>query len=234
MTMSDITIEEAVLLRLQKLAALGEVGAGISHETRNLLTAIVGFAQVGAQRSKSLETAQHYLGLVEREAKRCINLLEQQLGLAKLEPGLGPCNATDVVREVATTACYQAELRRVVLDVQLSATPAVRARQSDLQQVLLNLVTNALDATPVGGSILLSARLVDGAVELAVCDSGAGVPAEIRASIFEPFFTTKGADGTGLGLAVCRQLVEANGGTLRLDTTYTQGARFVVTLPVAR
>jgi signal transduction histidine kinase len=232
--MSDVLIDEATLLRLQKLAALGEVSAGISHETRNLLTAIVGFTQVAFKRSKTLETAVHYLGLVEREAKRCIVLHEQQLGLAKLEAGAALCDATEVVREVATTAGYQAELRRIVFDVQLSETPAVRAHRSDLQQVLLNLVLNALHATPVGGTILLSARHVEGSVELAICDSGPGVPAEIRASIFEPFFTTKGAEGTGLGLAVCRQLVEASGGSLRLDTAHVPGARFVVTLPVPR
>jgi signal transduction histidine kinase len=232
--MSEVLIDEATLLRLQKLAALGEVSAGISHETRNLLTVIVGFTQVASQRSKTLETAVHYLALVEREAKRCIELHEQQLGLAKLEAAGVLCDATEVVREIATTAGYQAELRRIVLDVQLAETPAIRARRSDLQQVLLNLVLNALHATPVGGSILLSVRHVDDCIELAVCDSGPGVPPEIRGSIFEPFFTTKGAEGTGLGLAVCRQLVEASGGTLRLDATYTRGARFVVTVPVAR
>jgi signal transduction histidine kinase len=231
--MSDVLIDEVTLLRLQKLAALGEVSAGISHETRNLLTAIVGFAQVASQRSKTLDTAVHYLGLVQREAKRCITLLEHQLGLAKVdaEPPKRT-DAAEVVREVATAAGYQAELKRVTIEVASTVGPEVAICRGDLQQVLLNLVLNALHASPVGSRIGIAMRHAGEIVEITVTDAGAGVPAAIRASIFDPFFTTKGVEGTGLGLAVCRQLVDGCGGSLRLDETYVQGARFVLTLPV--
>ena len=227
-------IEADVLVRLQQLATIGEVSAGISHETRNLLTAIVGFAQVALQRAKTLDEAKHYFALIEREAVRCIELLERHLDASSLHreaASLGDPAA--LAREVAGVASSQVQLKRVALKVLEEPVPAVAMRPGDLQQVLLNLVLNALHATPAGGAITISTRARGDVVEIAVADTGPGVPVAVRDTIFDAFFTTK-PDGTGLGLALCRRLLAETGGTIRLDADHVGGARFVIELPVAR
>jgi signal transduction histidine kinase len=100
-----------------------------------------------------------------------------------------------------------------------------------MQQLLLNLVSNAVDAMPGGGRLRIETASGDGFVTLTVADSGPGIPPALRARVFKPFFTTKGAAGTGLGLAVCRSIVEVHHGTIELDSHSGAGATFVVRIP---
>jgi two-component system NtrC family sensor kinase len=116
--------------------------------------------------------------------------------------------------------------------------PAVLADPGQLQQVVINLVVNGLDATSAGGQITIGARpVVDGArsgVEIAVSDTGPGIPPELRAKVFEPFFTTKPAgQGTGLGLAICRDIIKAHGGEIKVDSAPGSGTTFTVWIPAA-
>jgi signal transduction histidine kinase len=116
--------------------------------------------------------------------------------------------------------------------------PPVLADPGQLQQVLINLVLNGLDATPVDGQVAIRARpLVTGersGVAIAVSDTGPGIPAELRAKIFEPFFTTKpGGQGTGLGLAICRDIIKAHGGEITVESPPGAGTTFTVWLPDA-
>jgi signal transduction histidine kinase len=116
------------------------------------------------------------------------------------------------------------------------ALPLLHGNEKALETACLNLVLNAADATPAGGTVRVEARVARGGaeLELEVRDTGAGVPAELRERIFEPFFTTKGPrGGTGLGLAVCRTVVERHGGSIRLEVGEGGGSRFVLALPVA-
>jgi two-component system NtrC family sensor kinase len=101
-----------------------------------------------------------------------------------------------------------------------------------MRQLLLNLLTNAVDAMPDGGRLRLETADDAGVVTLTIADSGSGVPRELRERVFEPFFTTKGAAGTGLGLAVCRSIAEGHRGTIALEDAAGPGATFVVRLPV--
>jgi signal transduction histidine kinase len=222
------------MTRLQKLAALGEVAAGVSHETRNLMTAIAGFAQVAKQRAQDPESALRYFTMIEREAQRCIELLERHLDLSRGSSiHAEPLDIAGVIAQVASVAQHQIALHRIELRVDAPELPLVRGHRGELHQVLLNLLINALHATPAGGEIAITARHADRSIEIAVDDTGSGVPPELRDKIFDAFFTTKQDRGTGLGLAVSRQIVGAHGGTLELDPRHTQGARFIVKLPVA-
>jgi signal transduction histidine kinase len=231
--MSDIPIDPQVLLRLQHLASVGEISAGVSHETRNLMTAIAGFAQVAKQRASEPEAVQRYVGLIEREAMRCIELLEHFLELSRVDATNSELVEIDkVIEHVAGIAGHQIELARIALRTDVPALPPVRGRKNELQQVILNLAINAMHATPSGGTIVIAAAHAPPSVEITVTDSGTGVPPALRDKIFEAFFTTKDR-GTGLGLSLCRRLVGAHGGSLELDPEYLQGARFVVRLPVA-
>jgi signal transduction histidine kinase len=110
--------------------------------------------------------------------------------------------------------------------------PAVALGHEQLMQVILNLVMNAADAVGAGGTVRIAAARHNGGVRLVIEDNGPGVDPRVQAQLFEPFVTTKDVGkGTGLGLAVCRGLVESAGGSIVLDTEYTRGARFVVDLP---
>jgi signal transduction histidine kinase len=123
------------------------------------------------------------------------------------------------------------------VDLQLDVypdLPLVRLSREQLVQVVLNLVLNAADACGPGGRVSVRAKPHDRGVQMEIEDSGPGVLPEVRERLFEPFVTTKEVGkGTGLGLAVCRGLVESAGGTITLDTSYTAGARFVIELPPA-
>ena len=127
---------------------------------------------------------------------------------------------------------HHAELVRV--ERRVGELPPVRARPGELQQVLVNLLTNAVQAMPSGGDLVIEAVAREGAIEIAVEDTGPGVDPAHRDTIFEPFFTTRGSDGgTGLGLAVAREIVLRHGGAIRLADGRV-GARFVVSLPIGR
>jgi signal transduction histidine kinase len=116
--------------------------------------------------------------------------------------------------------------------LEAAGLPAVRADGDLICQVLLGLLSNAAEAAPAGSEVALAAEARDGLIELAVADAGPGVPPELRGRVFEPFFTTR-ARGTGLGLAVARQIVEAHGGRIAVDEGAGGGARFTVRLPAA-
>jgi two-component system, NtrC family, sensor histidine kinase HydH len=128
----------------------------------------------------------------------------------------------------------QAETRKVKLElVGAEAVPAVAGEEERLRQVLINLALNALDATPAGGGVQLSAGEEPGRVWLTIDDSGPGIPQEVRERIFEPFFTTK-AEGSGLGLSIVHAIVTQHEGTLEVGTSPGGGARFILRLPKSR
>jgi two-component system NtrC family sensor kinase len=136
--------------------------------------------------------------------------------------------------DTAALVAPQRSLQEVSLTVDVSpGLPAVTLGHEPLMQVILNLVMNAADAVGKGGKVRVSASRSDDRVRLVVEDDGPGVDPRVQAQLFEPFVTTKDVGkGTGLGLAVCRGLVEAAGGTITLDTEFARGARFVVELPI--
>jgi signal transduction histidine kinase len=218
------------LARLHALAAVGELAAGVAHETRNLLTGILGFAQVAKERTG--EPAFGDVERIERDALRCLELLDRFLRLSRVTEELEPIDIREVVDHVAAATSHTLALKRIALrTAPVGDLPVIHGRRGELQQVLLNLVMNAMHATPSGGEISIATSARSGVVEISVVDTGIGIPAELRQRIFEPFFTTR-TDGTGLGLALCCSMIERNGGSLTLDPAHAPGARFVVHLPV--
>jgi signal transduction histidine kinase len=125
-----------------------------------------------------------------------------------------------------------AEHARVKLELALPALPRVSGDEDQLQQVMMNLVLNAIEAMPGGGSIRASARLDNNCVELVLDDSGPGIPVERRERIFEPFFTTK-AQGSGLGLPLVHAILTQHGGSITVNGAPSGGARFIIRLPVS-
>ena len=191
----------------------------------------------------SPEEEHDFLTRMRKETERIHRILRDLLQFARpaAQPLAGedeqePGDVDTAARDTVALVGPQRDLKEVSLKLDIEpGLPAVRLGHEQLMQVILNLVMNAADAVGPGGNVRVAAALTNGKVRLLVEDDGPGVDPRVRAQLFEPFVTTKDVGkGTGLGLAVCRGLVEAAGGSITLDTEYGRGARFVIDLPVQK
>jgi len=236
------------LIQSQRMEAIGNLAGGIAHDFNNLLTGMIGYLAFARRRLPADAVAQDDLAQVDRAARRAAALTSQLLSYARRQMVVPA-----VVDLNATVAALDPMIRRVVgedvevttqLDAALGAT---RVDPGQLEQVLLNLVANARDAMPAGGSLRIRTRNValgeesprrhpearpGEYVAVEVMDDGSGMSPEVMARIFEPFFTTKppGA-GTGLGLAMCYGIVKQADGHIEVESEPGQGSRFTVLLP---
>ncbi|HEV8324446.1 MAG TPA: ATP-binding protein [Myxococcota bacterium] len=227
------------LLQAGKLAAVGTLVAGLSHELNNPIAVIVGYVQGLLKRVQAGDASRPALEAIERQARRCAGLVKALLDFSRRGPTERVASApAALIDRVAELAAGQARHKAVTLarEGDAAALPAVDVAAQEMESALLNLVTNALDATPRGGQVALGARarLRRGAfgVELWVRDTGSGISDDALPRIFDPFFTTKApGEGTGLGLPLTRQIVEAHGGVINAFTTPGTGTTMVIWLP---
>ena len=230
-----ISAARARLVQSEKLAALGQLATAIAHEVRNPLAVIRSSAQgLSESAAPGDHEAQRACAFITAEIDRLSNVISALLAFAR-PPQLSP-------RAVAARTLFDRALLLAADDLADAGVrvqrrdgddvPPVRADPDLVCQVLLGLLSNATAVLAPGGEIALEARRADDAVELAVADSGPGVAPELRQRVFEPFFTTR-SRGTGLGLAVARQIVEAHGGRIEVGERAGGGARFVIRLPAA-
>ncbi|WP_437588732.1 ATP-binding protein [Sorangium sp. So ce1000] len=239
----------AELVNAERLAAIGKMAAHVTHEIRNPLSSIglnlelleeeVARASAAGTPDAELrpvmkESAQ-LVTAIRAEVDRLSRIAEQYLSVARRpRPRLEPERVDDLVQELV--AFVRPELDRAGIAVRVEveeAGPEILLDESQLRQALLNLLRNAREAMPKGGEIVVSVSFSSGAATIAVDDTGPGVPEELRASIFDPFFTTK-QRGTGLGLAVTRDIIEAHGGTISCEPREAGGTRFRIALPAGR
>jgi C4-dicarboxylate-specific signal transduction histidine kinase len=230
------------LVRSERLASVGRLSAGLAHEIGNPLAALLGLEDLLLAGGLGPEEQRDFLLRIRSETDRIHVILRGLLDFARpasaaKEAGEDkPAVVADAIADVVSLVRPQRNFRSVTLDVETDAElPLVGLGHQRMMQVLLNLLMNAADAvSPAGGKVRLSARHHGEFVRLAVEDDGPGVDPSIRERLFEPFVTTKEiGKGTGLGLAVCRGLVESARGTISWDETHRAGARFVVDLPTA-
>lgn len=236
------------LIRSERLASVGRLAAGMAHEIGNPLAAILGLQEVLLAGGSTDEEQRDFLLRMQKETERIHRVLRDLLDFAR--PDAEPASSdprgsvAQAVADVVALVEPQKELRDVTLERDLEPDlPTVSMNDSRLVQVVLNLVLNAASAMDKpGGRIVLRASVVDAGrrVRLVVEDDGPGIAPAIRGRLFEPFTTTKApGEGTGLGLAVCRGLIEAAGGTISAEDAPARdgkagGASFVVLLPAAR
>ena len=231
----QLKLTEAQLVQSEKMAAFGQLGAGITHEVKNPMTSIVGFTQLAQRKLNDPAAAGELLKLVEQEALRCQEILVNFLKFARAGAGeQEPVQVSEVVQGAARILKHQLNLTGVKLDLELAdGIPAVQGNAAELQQVLLNLAINAQQAMPKGGRVVMKTRGSADGVVIEVTDNGPGIPEAIRTKIFEPFFTTKPAgEGTGLGLSVSFGIIKAHKGTIDLTSTEGQGSSFRIRLPL--
>jgi len=223
----------------QRMTAVRTLTAGLSHEIRNPLNAASLQLAVLERRVRRQPSTEHVsllepLGLVREEIRRLDHLLEDFLQFARPRAmGQEPVPMEPLVAQVADLLATDAERRGVRLTLALEPELAARGEESRLREVVMNLVLNALDASPRGAEVRVSVFKVSAdLLELRVDDEGAGVSQDLRERIFQPFFTTK-AGGSGLGLAIVQSIVGQHGGAVRLETSEQGGASFRIRLPVA-
>ena len=237
----DMTHEREMRLRLMesdRLAAVGELVAGVAHEVNNPLSSISAFAQLLLRDDDLTPAHRESIEVIRSETMRASQVVKDLLTFARRsDPQREALDLNGVL--VRTLRLRQYQFAEASVQVRQELTPDLPAVLGDarqLQQVCLNLLTNAVHAMSGrgGGTLVVHTSLADGAVALDVSDSGPGISAGVRAHVFEPFFTTKGeGEGTGLGLSVSYGIVKAHGGTIEITETGPEGTTFRVRLPAA-
>jgi two-component system sensor histidine kinase HydH len=221
------------LVHSERFAAVGEAAAYVSHEIKNPLMVIGGLASQVERRLADDPTAQEKLQVIQREVKRLETFLGELRDFLKpAAPAKREMDLNELVQEVEGLMGSAAEEKGIILETRLEPRlPQIEADPDQLEQVLVNLIKNALEATEEHGRIVLSTGYRDGQVWFSVKDTGKGMPAEVLDKIFHPFFTTK-AKGTGLGLAVIHKIITDHHGTITVDSSAGEGSTFTVRLPL--
>jgi PAS domain S-box-containing protein len=237
--------QRQALAQAEKLRALGQMASGIAHDLNQSLALIAGYGDI-AQRAVSsapidTEALNEALPIIANAAMNGGQTVRQLLTFARTKPddAAEQVDLGGLVREVAQLTAPrwrdapQAAGRHITLQVETDGELTVEGWPSSLGEALTNLIFNAVDALPAGGTIRLGARRVAQAVIVEVSDSGMGMSTEVQERMFEPFFTTKGERGTGLGLAQVFGVVEQHRGTVVVESTLGEGTTFRLTLPAA-
>jgi signal transduction histidine kinase len=224
------------MVRAEQLASLGELAAGLTHEIKNPLAGLI--ATIELLRDDDDGSYRDIYEQMLAELKRVSGTLDSLLRLAKPQPPRRiDVDMSKVIRDVE--ALFAARTRRagVALDIEIPDThvPVLQLDHGLMVQLLVNLLTNSIQATERGGrvSVLLAPFPNRDGVVMAVSDTGRGIEQEALERIFDPFFTTK-EEGTGLGLPICRQIVEQHGGTITVESKKDEGTRVVILLPDSR
>jgi len=246
---ADMILEiEGQLRRADRLAAVGELAATITHEIRNPLSSIRGTVEILKEDFPANSPKAEFFQILLKETDRLNKVVEEYLGLARSKAADGTTallDLGDLARQTAALVGVQAAKRGVRLTTAIDVPLPVEGNPVHLKQVLLNLLLNAAQSTRPGGGIHVGGGVREGLVkglefrdvegrlvEVVVDDEGPGIPAAELAKVFLPFYTTR-PEGTGLGLAISLRIAEAHGGTLKAENRPGGGARFVLSLPAA-
>lgn len=229
------------LFQAQKMSSVGALAASITHEFNNILTTIINYSKMGL-RHKDVGTREKAFDKILTAGHRASKITTGMLSYARAQSERR--EATDLialVEDVVVLVEKDLQMHRIRLQLDLVGRPMALVNANQIQQVLLNLIVNARQAMENGGSLYLSVRPNDetAMAEISVRDTGCGIPTEKLREIFEPFYTTKRADaqgqgGTGLGLALCRQIIEAHKGRIRVESAVGKGTTFVLKLALAQ
>jgi two-component system NtrC family sensor kinase len=248
-----ITVGEDVTMRVEamhavsradKLAAVGRLAAGVVHEINNPLATISACAESLEHRGsegafdgcEGKEDLDEYLGLIKSEAFRCKSITMGLLDFSRSRTGdRHPVDVNEILRSSANLISHQKRGDQVAIELDLAAElPNVHGDGGQIQQAVIALATNAIDAMPEGGSLTFRSAAQHKSVAIEIEDTGVGIPVEDLSKIFEPFFTTKEVGkGTGLGLAVCYGIITDHAGRLSVRSSVGKGTTFTILLPVS-
>lgn len=222
------------MVQAEKLAEIGRLSSGIAHEINNPLAVIAYATQLLLREGEQSEFHVELLQRVSSEVERLQALTGGLLGFSRSgEMDKTPVCVNDIVDQVLTLVGYQIQRDEHVVVKNYADLPTVLADANQLKQVIINLIINAVQAMVTPGTITLTTRSDSGSVELIVSDTGSGVDESLRQKIFEPFYTTKPeVEGTGLGLYLCRKIIEDHNGAITFQSQLGAGCRFTLQLPL--
>ena len=231
---------EAQLIQNEKMAAVGQLVSGVAHELNNPLTSIAGLTEFLLEQERIPEASRDHLRVIHDQAERAGRIVRNLLTFArKVAPELAEFDLADVAQRSAFLIQAELRLRGISLDMRTTGPVPVRGDRYEMQQVVLNLLTNAVHALgvlPEGAprQVILETYQENANAVLRVSDSGPGVPPHLVAQLYTPFFTTKEpGQGTGLGLSISYGLIESHGGRIAYQSAALGGAEFTVVLPLA-
>jgi two-component system NtrC family sensor kinase len=229
------------LLSSEKMASIGKLAATVAHEINNPLFGILTYARLTGRELAKQEFAgrdelSEQLQTIERESKRCGDLVKNLLAFSRQQPSKRePNDLNGIARRAILLVKHKLEMQSIALEESLAADlPPVDCDANQIQQVLLVLMVNASEAMPKGGNLRVATAFdpETGQISVRVKDTGSGIPAEVLPRIFDPFFTTKeDPNRTGLGLAVASSIVEQHAGEISVRSTPGEGTEFIVALP---
>jgi signal transduction histidine kinase len=240
LSLENLEKTQKQLMQVEKMNALGQLSAAIAHEINNPLTGVIVYTQLLTKMlnndSLNKEGALDILNKMESALVSSGKLVRSLLEFARQStPTLRPVTISSVIDQVLALVGHQAQLQKVsIVRNEASGLPPVKADFSQLEQVFINLIVNAIQAMPKGGRLTITAVLAnDDMISVAIQDTGYGIPPENIIKLFTPFFSTKEAvKGVGLGLAISYGIVERHGGRIEVKSEVNKGSTFTVYLPV--
>ncbi|XOV88316.1 MAG: ATP-binding protein [Pseudomonadota bacterium] len=225
------------LLQSERMSALGQMASGVAHDFNNTLAGIIGNTQLLLEEVKNEEVTSRLraVELAARDGAATVKRI-QEFSRVNRDTEFVPLDLNALIQETVTMTAPlwkdQVQRRGITVDLEthLGELPAVMGNASELREVLTNMIINALDAMPEGGSLVIRTSVAEDRVLLTVADNGAGVPAELLDRLFDPFFTTKGPNNSGLGLSVAYGIIRRHGGKISVCSEAGQGTRFNIEL----
>lgn len=227
------------LMQAQKMSTVGALASSVTHEFNNILTTVINYAKMGL-RHKTDETRDKAFNKILNAGQRAAKITTGMLSYARNgSDRREPMNMIELVQDVLVLVEKDLQIHRVRLQTHVEGLPIAMVNASQIQQVLLNLIINARQAMEGGGrlDIGIRAHAESGSAEISIRDSGQGIPGDQLRKIFDRFYTTKTADaggqgGTGLGLALARDVIESHNGRMRVDSAVGKGTTFTLKLPL--
>jgi len=226
----------AHMIQTEKLASLGKLSAGVAHELNSPMTGILSFAHFIKESHQGQQQLQHDIDVIIRETERCKKIIKSLLDFARQsEPEKKEDDVIQLLNEVISLIEHHKDFKdiKIIKDID-QETPLIMFDKDQIQQVFMNLVVNAQEAMPSGGTLYISAGITqDGDyIEIKFRDTSTGIEEDNLGKIFDPFFTTKEM-GTGLGLSISLGIIESHGGSLELESSPEGGSTFIVKLPLS-
>jgi signal transduction histidine kinase/CheY-like chemotaxis protein len=227
--------------QMEKLSALGELASGVAHDFNNTLAGILGRAQL-LQRTNDPEKVKRGLDIIIKTAEDGAKTVKriQDFARQRRDHNFELVSVDQILMDASEITrprwknCAEASNIHITVDLKIGSNAMVLGDDSELREVLVNMVFNAIDAMPEGGTLSLITRTEGESVIIEVVDTGVGMYPEVRSKIFDPFFTTKGKAGLGLGLAVSFGIIRRHGGNIEVESHYGKGTEFRITLPLAK
>ncbi len=229
---------EEQLMQTQRLSSVGALASSITHEFNNILTTVINYAKMGV-RHKDAKTRDKAFDRILSAGQRATKITTGMLAYARTSTDrFEPCDLNRLLQDVLVLVQKDLHMHRIGVDEDVQSGVWAIVNSSQIQQIIMNLIVNGRQAMGEGGRLKLTVRdnPEEGWAELSIGDSGCGIPNDKLQKIFDPFYTTKTADargqgGTGIGLSVCKKIIEAHKGRLRVESEVGKGTTFTLKLP---